>query len=121
MTFEVTEIATPELVTETSVGAARLDVRFVGSGEGAAERELGSYLDAVHRAAVAATATEVVVDLTAVEFISASCLRAFLAWVGELHRTRSYVVRFVPDERKAWQRRTIEAIAFCGGDCVRID
>jgi hypothetical protein len=121
MTIEVTDIATQELVTETSVGGDRIDVRLVGSGEGNAEGELSCYLDAVHRAALDARVPLVVVDLRAVEFISATCLRAFLQWVGEVQRTRGYLVRFVRDQRKAWQRRSAEAIAFCGGDCVRIE
>jgi hypothetical protein len=121
MTLAVLEITTPELVSETTVHDERIEARFVGSAEAAALHDLTRYLESLHRAALASGATEVVLDLRALEFMSASCLRSMLGWMGDLQREPCYVARFVADAKRPWQRRSIQSLAWFAGELVRTD
>jgi hypothetical protein len=121
MTLDVSEIATPELVSETESNGDRIVVRFVGSAESATFDDLTSYLEAIHRAALESSAGEVVVDLRALEFMSAACLRSMLAWMSEVQRDPRYVARFVSDSKKPWQRRSLLGLASFGGALVRVE
>ncbi len=121
MTSEIHEITTPELVSETALGVERIDVRLVGSAEAGAQRDLTTYLEAVHGAALERGVTEVVVDLRGLEFMSAGCSRSMVVWIDELQRAPRYVARFVSDAKKPWQRRTLESFVAFAGTLVRLD
>ncbi|MBX3262990.1 MAG: hypothetical protein KIS78_22950 [Labilithrix sp.] len=121
MSREVREIATPELVTETEVRSGRIGVRLVGSAESVTREDLAAYLKAIDGVAVETEAAEVVFDLRALEFMSAACLRAVLAWLLEGERSPRYVARFVSDAKNHWQRRSLASLASIGGERVRID
>ena len=121
MIDEISEIATPDLVTETDVTGARIEVRLVGSAESVTRDDSNAFLKAIHRVALETNAREVVFDLRALEFMSAACLRSMLAWMRELESTPRYLARFVSDSKRHWQRRSLESLASIGGDRVRID
>jgi hypothetical protein len=120
MTSDTPEIVTPELVSETTVGSARLGSVLFGSVEGAAVAELATYLESMHREALRAGAAQVVVDLRALDFVSAAGLRAFTRWVGGALRDGAYAVSFACDPNKPWQRRAFEPIASSCGDRVQL-
>jgi hypothetical protein len=121
MTVDVPDIATPDLVSETATDGDRIEVRFVGSAEAVTSVDLAAYLEAIHRAALAGNAAEIVLDLQGLEFMSAACLRTMLAWVAEVHRSPRYVARLVSDLRRPWQRRTFESLAEFGGESVCLE
>lgn len=121
MSLEVSEIATPELVSETAASGERIAVRFVGSAEAVTLDDLTAYLHAVHRAALVSGATEVTIDVRGLEFMSAACLRSMLGWMAELQRSPRYVARFVSDAKRPWQRRSLESLASFGGPLVRLE
>jgi hypothetical protein len=118
---KVSDIATPDLVSETLEAGERIHTSFIGSAEGAACEDLATYLESIHEVALASGTTEVVIDLRAVEFMSASCLRSMLAWLDHLKRSPRYTARLLADAKKPWQRRTIQSLAAVAGDRVRID
>ncbi|MDF2693331.1 MAG: uncharacterized protein K0S65_1714 [Labilithrix sp.] len=120
MSIEVSDIATPELVSETGTSGDRIEVRFVGSAEAVTSDDLKTYLGAIHRAALSSRAAEVVLDLRALEFMSAACLRSMLAWVSDLKERPQYLARLVSDARKPWQGRTLQGLATFGGDLVQL-
>jgi hypothetical protein len=120
MSIDVSDIATPELVSETGTNGDRIEVRFVGSAEAVTYDDLTTYLGAIHRAALSTRAAEVVLDLRALEFMSAACLRSMLAWVSDLKENPQYLARLVSDARRPWQRRTLQGLATFGGDLVQL-
>ena len=121
MTVEVSDIATPDLVTETDVDGKRIEVRLVGSAEAFVVGDLIAYLDAVHRVAVEADASEIVLDIRGLEFISAACLASMLVWLRQLQRGPACRPRFVWDAKKHWQRRTLDSLVTFAGELVRTE
>ncbi|MBX3213040.1 MAG: hypothetical protein KF850_13470 [Labilithrix sp.] len=121
MSEEICEIATPDLVTETEVRSGRIGVRLVGSAESVTREDLAAYLKVIDGVAREAQAAEVVLDLRALEFMSAACLRAILTWLFEVERSPRYVARFVGDAKNHWQRRSLASLAMVGGENVRVD
>jgi hypothetical protein len=136
--ISLVDITTPELVTETEAEAegTRIAVRFVGTADGLTYDDLTTYLDELQRAALESNAHEIVFDVRALDFMSASCLRSLLAWLGELNKpavraasgrgeldrsSPSCHARFVSDARKEWQRRSFEGLAAFDGEHVHID
>ncbi|MBN9166350.1 MAG: hypothetical protein BGO98_44720 [Myxococcales bacterium 68-20] len=121
MSEEISEIATPDLVTETDVTETRIEVRLVGSAESVTRDDLTAFLQAIHRVALESNVQEVVFDLRALEFMSAACLRSMLAWMREVESAPRYLARFVSDSKRHWQRRSLEGLASIGGERVHID
>ena len=107
----LSDVVTSDLVTETELEGARLAVRFVGCVDGSTLEEVRVFLAAMHGAARAASAVEVVMDLRTLEFISASGLGVLASWLGDVKRTSSYAVRFLTDARLPSQRRSLEPLA----------
>jgi hypothetical protein len=129
-TFTIHDIVTPELVTETVLEnneGGRIEIRFVGNADGLTENDLATYLDDLHRVALESKVKEIVFDVRALEFMSASCLRSLLGWLGRLEKAAAseqprYAARFVSDTRKHWQRRSLELVlSSCNIDVVRIE
>jgi anti-anti-sigma regulatory factor len=122
---QIRDIVTPELVTETVLDdASRIEIRFVGNADGLTESDFTTYLDDLHRVALESKVKEIVFDVRALEFMSASCLRSLLGWLGRLERTTPrYVVRFISDTRKHWQRRSLELVlaSYKVEDVVRVE
>lgn len=86
------------LSTMTELEGPVLTVRLAGVADASSESVLSRYLAGVHLAALAAHATEVVVDLGALELPSSACLEIFAAWIAnvaaapELERYRIHFV-----------------------------
>jgi len=120
MIGELDEIATPELVTETEPTDASITVRLVGSAEGATRDSLARFLSGLHATALALPCVEVVVDVRAVDFISASCVHALSDWLADVERAGAYHARFVVDARRPWQARTLQLVAGTFGDFARL-
>jgi hypothetical protein len=108
--IEAIDVVSPELVTETSVDAACVEGRLVGSAEAANLDELTRYLEAIRRAAIAKKVSEVVLDIRSLEFMSAACLRSMLAWIGDGQRGSQCATRIVWDPLLPWQRRSLKSI-----------
>lgn len=120
MIADLDEIATPELVTETEPAPSTLAVRFVGSAEAATRSELARFLGGLHATALALPCAEVVLDVRAVDFFSASCVRAFSDWLADVEHAGRYRARFLVDERRPWQARTLQWVAGTFGNCAQL-
>ncbi len=71
-----------------------------------------------------AAVPEVVVDLHALEFMNSSCFKCFITWIVAVRRLppdQSYRIRFVSNPAMHWQRRSLHAISYFGGELVTID
>lgn len=121
MMTDVADIATPELVTDTGIDGERLEARLIGCAEPANIDDLATYLVEVHRAALEAHVTEVVVDIRSVEFMSAACLRSLLAWIDERKRVARYRTRVVWDAAQPWQRRSLQNLVSSAGELLALE
>ena len=122
--MNIQDIHTPDLVTETHVNRGSIDVKLVGTAESSSVDPLGTYLRQLHETAVSSKAREVVVDLRALEFMNSSCFKKLVTWMSSLQDTPAesqYNVRFVSDERKHWQSRSLGALACFAVDLIRLE
>jgi hypothetical protein len=124
MTMDVPVIQTAELHSEATYTPPRVSVRLVGSAESVAMAPLGHLLGKLHGEAVRLEVRQVTVDLRELEFMNSSCFKAFVSWLGELQdldATRQYRIRFLSDERKHWQRRSLGALSCFAVDLIEIE
>ena len=101
-----------------------MNVRLVGSAESVVMGALGKMLGKVHGEAIRLEVREVTVDMRELEFMNSSCFKAFVSWLGELQNLdpgRQYRIRFLSDEQKHWQRRSLGALSCFAVDLIQID
>jgi hypothetical protein len=123
-TTAIKGIDTADLRCEASVEDDAVSVRLAGSAETASMAALEAMLREVHAAAVRVGAREVRVDLRRLEFMNSSCLKTFITWIGqvqELEAPRQYTVRFLSDDGKHWQRRSLGALSCFAVDLIRVE
>jgi len=123
-TIDVPMIHTEELHSEASYAPPAVKVRLVGSAEAVAMTSLGDLLGKVHGEAMRLAVREVTVDLRDLEFMNSSCFKAFVSWLGELQDLdpgRQYRIRFLSDDQKHWQRRSLGALSCFAVDLIDIE
>lgn len=120
----IKQINTTDFRTETEQELAALTVRLFGSAEATASSELDSFLGSVHTCAIAANTREVVVDMRSLDFMNSSCFKTFVAWVNKIRDvpdSAQYHVRFVADEKKHWQNRSLGALACFATNLIHVE
>ncbi len=124
MAIDVPVIHTDDLRSETTYATNTMNVRLVGSAESVAMGALGRMLGKLHGEAMRLEVREVTVDVRELEFMNSSCFEAFVSWLGELQDLepgQQYKIRFLSDEQKHWQRRSLGALSRFAVDLVEID
>jgi hypothetical protein len=112
------------LSVETSRASDRLEVRLSGVAEMAIRDRLTRYLASLHEQAGAAGASQVVMDLSKLEFMNAACLRSFVSWIQrllELPRGEQYDICFRSDGQVPWQRRSMNALRCFATDLITVE
>ena len=120
----IQDIHTPDLVTETHANRGAIEVKLVGTAESSSMEPLGTFLQQLHDTAISSKVREVVVDLRSLEFMNSSCFKKFVTWMSNLQDTSQesqYNVRFISDERKHWQSRSLGALACFAVDLIRLE
>ncbi len=123
-TIDVPVIHTNELHSEAIYAPPAVNVRLVGSAESVAMAPLGHLLGKLHGEAVRLEVREVTIDMRELEFMNSSCFKAFVSWLGELQDLdpiRQYRIRFLSDEQKHWQRRSLGALSCFAVDLIQIE
>jgi hypothetical protein len=123
-TIDVPVIQTEELLSEATYAPPDVNVRLVGSAESVAMAPLGHLLGKLHGEAVRLEVREVTIDMRELEFMNSSCFKAFVSWLGELQDLdpgRQYRIRFLSDEQKHWQRRSLGALSCFAVDLIDIE
>jgi hypothetical protein len=121
---QIQEIKTPDLQSSTDAERSTITVKLTGSAETPAVSELSSFLDRIHSSALEAKVGEVVIDMRALEFMNSSCFKTLVHWIGVLQEVAAdsqYKVRFVHDEKKHWQSRSLGALACFAVDLIRVE
>lgn len=101
-----------------------LVLELSGSAESSLEKALGDALRGVTPEAARLGASEVVVDIRQVSFLTSSCLKDFLKWlqsVQELPSGQRYRVRFRFDPEITWQRSSLPALKAFAEDLVTLE
>lgn len=111
---------------DVSVAPASPVVRLAltGTADAPAEAALNEMLGRLHGEAQRAGAREVTVDLRALEFMNSSCFKSFITWIVAVRRLshdQSYRIRFLANASLHWQKRSLHAISYFGGDLVAVE
>jgi hypothetical protein len=95
--------------------------RFAGTGEGEGAAVLDRFLGQLHRKAVAGDLREVTLELTELEFINSSCLKAMVAWIYKVDTEgRPYTIHLLRDPALHWQRTSLATLQRLAPDVVSI-
>lgn len=95
-------------------------VRFSGTADLNVKPHVDRFLCEVHAEACRIDTSSVSVDMSGLEFINSSCLKAFVTWittVQEMAKGR-YQISFMFKPARDWQKRSVEALSRLGEDVV---
>ncbi len=96
----------------------------LGWAESETLETLRTALDGVHADAVGSAVPTVIADLRDLEFVSSTCLKAFVTWlqrVKELDDKQRYRIVFRSNPTHSWQHRSLGALAVFAGNVVSIE
>jgi anti-anti-sigma factor len=97
----------------TTLGDA-CEVRLAGSADIAAVEPLEGLIAKVHAAMLENGAREIVVDIQALEFMSATCFNVLVQWIStiqDVEESRRYSLRIRSNPKIPWQRRSLQTLA----------
>jgi len=97
---------------------------FAGSAEMQAFEALKHVVAAIHAEALARRVVAVAVDFTKLEFMSSSCFKCLVSWIGditELPEASQYKIRFRSSTEQLWQRRSLHVLQTFATDLVTIE
>src|SRR5512145_3221990 len=92
---------------------SELHLRFSGSAGVEVEPLLPEYFVRVHEEVQRLGLAQVVVDVRELHFISSSCFKALISWIGEVNALpveQRYRIRFLKDPKLRWQARSFDAL-----------
>jgi hypothetical protein len=122
--IDVPGIETNELRARAMVEGGGVAVHFAGSADSRAMETIGRFLTRLHHESQRLGLPEVTVDFREFDFMNSSCFKAFVSWIGEvqeLEPVKQYKIRFLSDENKHWQRRSLDALRCFAIDLIRIE
>lgn len=97
---------------------------LTGTADTTAESALNELLGRLHGESQRAGARVVLVDLRKLEFMNSSCFKSFITWIVAVRRLsedQSYRIRFLANADLHWQKRSLHAISYFGGDLVSVE
>jgi len=96
--------------------------RFAGTGEAEGAAVLDRFLSQLHQKALARELREVTLELTELEFINSSCLKAMVAWIYKVDTEgRPYKIRLLRDPSLHWQRTSLATLQRLAPEVVTIE
>lgn len=96
--------------------------RFAGTGEAEGAAVLDRFLGQLHQKTLARELREVTLELTELEFINSSCLKAMVAWIYKVDTEgRPYKIRLLRDPALHWQRTSLATLQRLAPEVVIIE
>lgn len=95
-------------------------VRFSGTADLNVKPLVDRFLCDVHAEVCRIDVRDVTVDMSALEFINSSCLKAFVTWITTVQAMAAgrYHIAFMFKPARDWQRRSVDALSRLGQDVV---
>jgi hypothetical protein len=124
MSDAVIDVRVGELHAVARVVDRAMTLTLLGTADAAAEAALNELLGRLHNESQRAGAREVVVDLHGLEFMNSSCFKSFITWIVAVRRLpedQHYRIRFRSNPALHWQKRSLHAISYFGGELVSVD
>ena len=118
------EVHVGELHAVAKSGEGSMTLSLVGTADTSAESALNELLGRLHGELQKTGVRVVVVDLHELEFMNSSCFKSFITWIVAVRRLpedQHYKIRFRPNAAMHWQKRSLHAICYFGGDLVSIE
>lgn len=95
-------------------------VRFTGTADLNVKPFVDKFLCEVHAEVCRADLRAVAVDMSGLEFINSSCLKAFVTWITTVQEMAQgrYQISFLFKPAREWQQRSVEALSRLGEEVV---
>ena len=123
--MHVSAIAQGRFATVARLEGTTMWVRMEGNADANARPHFAAFFEQVHRAILDGRVDETVVDLRKLAFMSSSCFKDLLVWVVNVSAAQRdqerHRIRFIPDSRRGWQKRSLRALVSVATDNVTID
>jgi len=98
-------------------------VELAGSADMESVDILNDHLAKLHRETARTKTAEVVVDFRQLEFMSSSCLKAFVEWIAniqELAPAERYHIQLRSNPQLRWQRRSLHSLQCFASDLITV-
>ena len=113
-----------DLRATATLDAGVLHLAFIGTADASSEAALAGLLTRIHAELQQEDVREARVDMRALEFMNSSCFKAFITWIVAVRRlpeAQHYRIRFLSNAALHWQKRSLHAISYFGGDLVTVE
>jgi hypothetical protein len=113
-----------ELTATATMERTEVRVLFSGCADSRVMTPLRDLVLKVHDEMVRTKTPEAIVDFRSLEFMNSSCFKAFVTWISrvqELEPAARYRIRFLSDNGKLWQRRSLTALSCFAQDVIQIE
>ena len=118
------EVHVGELHAVARSGEGSMTLSLVGTADTSAESALNELLGRLHGELQKIGVHVVVLDFRELEFMNSSCFKSFITWIVAVRRlpeAQHYRIRFVSNAALHWQKRSLHAISYFGGDLVTVE
>ncbi|HEY5937109.1 MAG TPA: hypothetical protein VIU61_20805 [Kofleriaceae bacterium] len=121
--LRVPDVDDPSFVADVSFTEGAV-LRLTGSADSSVTLPLGKLLADLHEELSAKQVREVVVDMTAVDFMSSPCVKSFLTWIEKLQELAPegrYRIRMRSNPAILWQKHGLQALSCFDTDLVKVE
>ncbi len=121
--LRIPEVQDPDFAADVVFGAEAV-LRLTGTADAKAGARLGELLAQLHEELQAKTLRAVLVDMSALDAMAASCFNELLGWlssVQDLAEAERYKIRFRLNRSVSWQANTVRALSCFDTDLVTIE
>ncbi len=118
--IRVTPVQQKSFRAEALLEPSGVSVRFSGTADPNVKPHVDRFLCEVHAEACRIDVEAVSVDMSALDFINSSCLKAFVTWITTVQEMAQgrYQISFMFKPARDWQKRSVEALSRLGEDVV---
>ncbi len=123
MTLQLDAIAAADFKASASHSGDGITVAMCGTADIPARAALDGLLNRLHAEAMRLAVKQVVIDLTALEFMNSSCFKSFVWWIEQVLRMdegAQYRIQFLSNPELHWQRRSLKALSCFGAELITI-